>query len=128
MEIIVKKLEVKKDYRGWLAEIVEGKDVGIKDFGLILVTTAKPGQTKGGHYHKRKTEWYCVLRGKGLLTLVDNKSNEKTEMEIGEGNMVLVKITPLTTHTIKNIGDVELFLLVYVDESFNEQDPDTYYD
>jgi len=126
MKIKVKKLEVKKDHRGWLAEIVEGKDVGIKDFGLILVTTAKPGQTKGGHYHKRKTEWYCVLRGKGLLTLVDNKSNEKTEMEVGEGNMVLVKIAPLITHAIKNIGTDELYLLSYIDEAFDKADPDTY--
>lgn len=128
MKIKVKKLEVKKDHRGWLAEIVQAKDVGINDFGLILVTTAKPGQKKGGHYHKRKTEWYCVIRGRGLLTLVDNNSKEKEELEIGERNMVLVRIPPLTTHTIKNIGGSELFLLAYVDEAFNEQDPDTYYD
>lgn len=128
MNIKVKKLEVRKDNRGWLAEVVKAKDVGIKDFGLVLVTTANPGQTKGGHYHKRKTEWYCVIKGKGLLTLVDNNSKEKREMEIGGGNMVLVMIPPLTTHVIKNIGESELYLLVYVNEPFNEQDPDTYYD
>lgn len=128
MKIKVKKLEVKKDHRGWLAEIVQPKDVGIKDFGLVLVTTAFPGQTKGGHYHKRKTEWYCVIKGKGLLTLIDNKSKEKKEMEIGERNMVLVRIPPLIMHKIKNIGEDELYLLAYVDEAFNKQDPDTYYD
>lgn len=128
MKIKVKKLEVKKDHRGWLAEVVQAEDAGIKDFGLVLVTTAFPGQTKGGHYHKRKTEWYCVIRGRGLLTLVDNSSKEKKEMEIGERNMVLVKIPPLITHTIKNIGKDELCLLSYVSEAFNEQDPDTYYD
>lgn len=127
MNIDVKKLDIKKDNRGWLAEIVRPDDIETKKFGLVLVTTALPGQTKGGHYHKRKTEWYCVIKGDGLLTLVDNESKEKKEMKIGEENMVLVRIPPKTTHSIKNIGDCELYLIAYVDEAFNESDPDTYY-
>ncbi len=51
---------------------------------------------------------------------------EKREMEIGESNMVTVKIPPLITHSIKNIGKDELYLLAYVDEAFNPADPDTY--
>lgn len=126
MRVSIKKLEIKEDKRGWLAEIVRPEDIGEKKFGLVLMTTVLPGQTKGNHYHKRKTEWYCVIKGDGLLTLTDQTTKEKKEMEIGEKNMVLVKIPSLTIHSIKNMGTEELYLLAYVDEVFNPSDPDTY--
>lgn len=126
MNIVVKKLDIKKDERGWLTEIVQQKDVGAKDFGVVLITTALPGQIKGNHYHKRKTEWYCVVKGKGLLTLVDLHAKDKKEIEIGEENMILVKIPPLTFHRLTNIGNDELLLLTYVDEPFDESNPDTF--
>ena len=125
-EIIVKQLNVKKDERGWLAEIVTKEDVP-NPFGLILVTTAYPGKTKGNHYHKRKSEWYCVVQGNGLLAITDLASKKKTEIRIGKNNMALVKIPPNYLHSITNIGQEEMILISYVDESFNEKDPDTYY-
>lgn len=126
MRATIKKLEIKEDKRGWLAEIVRPEDIGEKKFGLVLMTTVLPGQTKGNHYHKRKTEWYCVIKGDGLLTLTDQATKEKKKMEIGEKNMVLVKIPSLVIHSIKNMGTEELYLLAYVDEVFNPSDPDTY--
>ena len=57
MKLNIKKLVVKKDSRGWLAEIIQSEDVGKKRFGLLLITTAHPGQVKGNHYHKKKKEW-----------------------------------------------------------------------
>ena len=128
MKIDAKKLIVKKDTRGWLAEIVRPEDVGNDTFGLILVTTAKPGETKGNHYHKRKTEWYCVIRGRALLTLINNKTKEVKKLRMGENNMVLATIPPNHLHTIKNIGKNEMYLMVYVNELFKPSDPDTYYD
>ncbi len=126
MNVEIKKIKVLKDNRGWLAEIIKPEDVETKDFGLVLITTALPGKTKGNHYHKRKTEWYCVIKGIGLLTLTNLNTKEKKEIQIGEGNMVLVKIPPFTHHILKNIGKEELYLLAYVNESFNKADPDTY--
>ncbi|MFH1833020.1 MAG: cupin domain-containing protein [Candidatus Levyibacteriota bacterium] len=128
MKIKEKKLKVKSDIRGWLAEILTPKDVGNKAFGLIVVTTAKPGQTKGRHYHKRKTEWYCVIKGDGMLTLIDNKTRETKKIEMGEKNMIMVQIPPNHFHLIENIGKTEMFLLVYVNELFNPKEPDNYYE
>lgn len=124
----VKKLEVKKDERGWLAEILTPNDVNNKPFGLILITTAKPGQEKGKHYHKRKTEWYFVISGKGRLTLTDIVTGDKEEVVIEEDNMNVVEIPPNNFHEIKNIGETDMCLLVYVSEKFNPNDPDTYYE
>lgn len=128
MELIIKKLTISKDKRGWLCEIIRSEDVGKAQFGQILVTTAKKGETKGKHYHNRKTEWYCVIQGKAILTITNNKTKESKEVSMGEDNMVLVKIPPHNFHEIKNIGETEMFLLIYISEAFDPSDPDIYYD
>src|SRR3989344_4037192 len=111
MKIDIRKLNVKKDERGWLTEVIRNEDVNNSSFGLIHITTAKPGFTKGGHFHKRKTEWFCVIRGEGLLFLKDLKSGEERNLNLGEENMSLVKIPPLIFHSIKNTGNDEMYLL-----------------
>lgn len=128
MKITIKNLEIKKDKRGWLIEIIRAEDVGNKKFGQILITVANPGQTKGNHYHKRKTEWYCVLKGRGILTIINRKTKEKKEIKMGEKNMVLIKIPVNHLHWIENVGKNEMMLLAYTDEVFNSNDPDTYKD
>ena len=127
MKLNIKKLTVHKDDRGWLAEIFRPEDVG-KTFGQVLVTTAKPGQTKGNHYHKRKREWYCVVKGRGFLIVVDRKTGKKTELEMGDNNMVAVEIPKGSLHAINNIGRSEMILIAYTNESFDPADPDTYYE
>lgn len=123
----IKNLDIKRDERGWFAEIVRSEDIenNSKPFGQMYATTANPGQTKGKHYHTRKTEWFCVIKGKGLLTLVNMETQEKQEIEMGEDNMAAVQIPPNVWHAIANIGDREMFLLAYIDESYNPNDPDT---
>lgn len=126
MKLNIKKLDVKKDDRGWLAEIIRTEDVN-SQFGQILITTALPGKIKGNHYHRRKKEWYSVIKGKGLLRLKDLKTGEIKDLTLDSVDMKLVEIPLNIAHAIKNIGNEELFLLAYVSESFNAQDPDTYY-
>lgn len=125
MGIKVKKLELKKDERGWFAEILRADEVENPKLGQIYITVANPGQTKGKHYHTRKTDWFCVVKGKGLLTLVDIKSGDKQEVEMGEDNMITVQIPPGVWHAITNRGDNEMFLLGHIDEPYNPNDPDT---
>lgn len=128
MKLNIKKLDVKRDHRGWLAEIIRPEDVGYEKFGQILISTALPGKTKGLHYHKRKREWYCVIQGKGLLTVKDRKTNEKVELELSDRHMTLVEIPTGYLHSLSNTGDNELILMAYLDESFNPNDPDVYQD
>ena len=127
-KIEIKKLDIKSDERGWLTEILSTSDSGNKPFGLIHVTTAKPGFVKGKHHHKRKTEWFCVIKGEAKLMLKDLKTKESRVIHLGEGNMLVVKIPPNIFHSIENIGNDEMYLLAYVDEAFDPKDPDTYYE
>lgn len=129
-KVKVKKLDKKEDNRGFVAEIVRVEDLSDPDkkFGQIYVTTAKPGHTKGKHYHNRKTEWFCVILGNGLLTLVDKKSKEKKEIKMGEDNMVAVEIPPGVWHAISNEEGKDMYLVAHISESFNPEDPDTIYE
>lgn len=126
MRVDIKQLDIKKDQRGFLAEILRTEDVSGKKFGQLLLTTAKVGQTKGDHYHKRKNEWFCVVQGNGMLEIMDNKTKEIKKIMLGEKNMILVKIYPLHNHKITSIGKKEMVLIAYVDEVFNPKDTDTY--
>ena len=128
MKLNIKKLIVKKDARGWLAEVISQEDVDKKKFGLVLITTARPGQVKGNHYHKKKKEWYCVIKGRGLLRIWRENTDENKELEIGERNMVLVEIPTGYFHSIKALGNQEMYLLAYMSEAFNPSSPDTYYE
>lgn len=126
--VTINRLEVKEDERGWLAEIVRKEElVRNQEFGQFMVTTANPGCVKGNHYHTRKFEWYCVLKGKARLMLADNQSEEREEILLSEHQLSTVTISPQVTHAIENVGEEMMYLLVYIDESFNEKDPDTFY-
>jgi dTDP-4-dehydrorhamnose 3,5-epimerase-like enzyme len=126
MDLNIKKLEVLNDSRGWLTEILRPEDVGEAKFGQILITVAKPGQTKGGHFHKRKREWYLVIQGTARLNLNDAVTNEKKEIILDSAEPTLVEMPKNVMHSITNIGKHDMMLLVYISEPFNKIDPDTY--
>ena len=123
--ITIKNLEKKTDERGFLIEVIRDHDIG-KKFGQFMVTTAKPGKVKGNHYHKRKHEYYCVIKGKALLAVVDNRTGEMKEIKLDGETPQLVEIGLDVSHAIKNIGKDDMYLLVYIDEAYNPADPDTF--
>ena len=98
------------------------------DFGQIYLSVAKHGAVKGNHYHKKKTEWFCVIKGKGELLLMDVMSEEKIRMVLSDTDMQCIKIPQNTFHAIKNIGKGDMYLLAYIDKEYNPAEPDTYYD
>jgi len=125
----VNSLDTKKDERGWLAEIVRKEElIREKEFGQFMVTTAYPGYVKGNHYHKRKYEWYCVLKGEARLVLVDMHSGEREELRLSEHHLKTVRIPPHVSHAIENTGSEMMYLLIYIDEPYNEKDSDTFYE
>ncbi len=124
--IEINNLKVHTDNRGWLVEVLRSEHTGDHIKGQFYVTVAKPGITKANHYHKRKTEWFCVIKGEGLLKLKNLSSGKEEDVTMGEKNMVTVRIPPNIVHSIKNTGNDDMFLLAYISETFNADDPDTY--
>lgn len=122
-EVKITKLDIKTDPRGWFIELIKFHEP-VK--GQIYITVAKPGITKGNHYHTRKKEIFIVIKGNGLLVLRHQKTNKEQQIHMGEGNMVAVEIPPNVAHGIKNMGNEDMFLLAYISEIFNPEDPDTF--
>ena len=125
----VTTLDVKKDERGWLTEVIRKEElVRSKEFGQFMVTTAYPGYVKGNHYHTRKYEWYCVLKGEAKLVLLDSNSGEREELLLNEHQLKTVRIPPHVSHAIENTGTEMMYLLVYTDEPYIEEDADTFHE
>lgn len=114
-------IEKHEDERGWLAELVKDKD-----FGLVFVFVAKPGMTRGGHYHKRKHESFFVISGMARIILEHVETGERKVIEVSNDKIEEIKIEPLWSHAVKNIGDEDLYVISYVDELLDKKDPDSY--
>jgi UDP-2-acetamido-2,6-beta-L-arabino-hexul-4-ose reductase len=126
-EVQVYPLDVKRDDRGWLTEILRAShNRPDESISQLYVTVAHPGKTKGRHYHERKVEWFCVVSGEGTLALQNTHTGKSWSVAMGEKNMVTVRIPPHIAHAITNTGNTPLFLVVMVSEEFNPEDPDTY--
>ena len=114
------------DDRGWLIKmLMRGHMACDVPFGEIYVTVAEPGAIRGQHYHNHCTEWFCVVSGQANLFLVDLSTGERQVIEMGDNNMVRVKIPPLIAHGIQNTGTKLLYLLAYADQPYDYNRPDT---
>ena len=127
--IEIQDLDKKSDERGWLIEVLGGAlPEGCEEFGQLHVSVAYPGKVRGNHYHTRKVEWFCVPTGTGLLLLKDRETGETREVKMGINDLKTIKIEPGAIHAIKNIGEGDMVLIVYSNETFDPEDPDTYYE
>ncbi len=124
VDLEVQELTVHSDTRGRLWEIFR-RSLG-QDPAQTLITTALGGAAKGGHYHCRKTEWFCALTGAGVLRLRDQATGAEQTLELSGGRPILVKVPPGVAHQVINTGVNEFLLLVAADEEYDPAEPDTY--
>jgi UDP-2-acetamido-2,6-beta-L-arabino-hexul-4-ose reductase len=113
------------DERGWLAEILRVDRIEQK-ISQIHVSYSVKNAVRGGHYHKRKTEWFFVISGEASIYLRDLDTGEENTLIMTGKDHVLLEIPAGVFHTINS--KTELYLLVASSEVFNKDDPDTYID
>lgn len=116
------ELEQKSDERGWLAEVIKSKC-----FGQIFVSTTKPGYTRGKHWHNSKIEKFLVLQGSAEIKLRDYNSTNIIIKKVAGDKPVVADMLAGSIHTITNIGTEDLLLLIWSNEIFNPDKPDTYF-
>ena len=123
------KLTPHKDNRGAFTELLKTKESG--QFSINLI---KPGMTKGQHWHNTKIEKFFVLTGQALIRLrrVGHNSEDLSdiiEYRINGKDGVAVDIVPGYTHSITNTSESsDLLILIWSNETFDPQNPDTYYE
>jgi UDP-2-acetamido-2,6-beta-L-arabino-hexul-4-ose reductase len=97
-----------------------------KDSGQVSFFTAKPGITRGGHYHHSKTEKFLVLKGVARFGFRHLASDETHEIIITSEELKIVETMPGWAHDITNIGDQDIVVMLWVNEIFDPENPDTY--
>ncbi|MCU7373357.1 NAD-dependent epimerase/dehydratase family protein [Paucibacter sp. O1-1] len=108
------------DPRGVFVEMLKTSDSG--QFGYF---TAFPGITRGEHYHHTKTEKFLVIKGTASFGYRHIITNETHEIITKGGEGRIVETIPGWTHNVSNVGDDELVVLVWANEIFDRQKPDT---
>lgn len=115
-------LKMNKDERGSFTEFIRTPNQG-----QVSVNISKPGITKGNHWHHTKTEKFLVVSGQGLIRFRKLDSNEVIEYEVTGEKLQVVDIPVGYTHSIVNIGESDLVTVMWVNESFDSNNPDTYF-
>lgn len=111
------------DPRGTFVEVIR---LGVG--GQVSFSTTVPGITRGNHYHTRKIERFAVIKGKALIQLRKIGSNEVLDFYLDGNEPSYVDMPIWYTHNIKNIGDEVLYTNFWINEFFDPNDPDTYFE
>lgn len=117
------KLVQHSDSRGVFVETIR---LGIG--GQISFSTTVPGITRGNHYHSRKIERFTVIKGKALIQLRKIGTNEVLDFYLDGTEPGYVDMPIWYTHAITNIGDDELYTQFWINEWYNSEDGDTYFE
>ena len=110
------------DPRGTFVEMLKTPDCGQFSFFSAL-----PGITRGGHYHHTKTEKFLVIKGKAKFGFRHMLTNETFQIETSGDNPQMVETVPGWTHDVTNVGDEELLCMLWANEIFDRDKPDTYH-
>ena len=117
-------LKTNGDDRGTFTELVRTAGCG-----QVSVNISRPGATKGQHWHNTKWEQFIVVSGHGLIQMRKEGTDEIIEYEVRGEKLQSVIMLPGYTHNIINLSDSQdLVTVMYCNEIFNPERPDTYFD
>lgn len=117
-------LKMNVDNRGSFTELVHTLKCG-----QVSINISKPGITKGEHWHHTKWEQFIVVSGHGLIQLRKEGTDEVLNYEVSGDKIQSVIMLPGYTHNIINLSDTQdLVTVMYCNEIFDPQRPDTFFD
>lgn len=117
-------LKMNVDPRGSFTELVHTLNCG-----QVSINISKPGITKGEHWHNSKWEQFIVVSGHGLIQMRKVGTDEVLNYEVSGDKIQSVIMLPGYTHNIINLSETEdLVTVMYCNEVFNPERPDTYFD
>ena len=117
-------LKMNIDQRGSFTELIRTLNCG-----QVSINISKPGITKGQHWHNTKWEFFIVVAGHGLIQERKIGSDEIIEFEVSGDKIEAIHMLPGYTHNIINLSETEnLVTVMWANESFDPNHPDTYYE
>jgi UDP-2-acetamido-2,6-beta-L-arabino-hexul-4-ose reductase len=115
-------LKMNMDERGSFTEFLKSPDRG-----QVSVNISRPGITKGQHWHHTKNEKFLVVSGKGVIRFRKIDDEQVHEYFVSGDKLEVVDIPVGYTHNIENLGDSDMVTVMWVNEVFDPEHPDTYY-
>lgn len=117
------KLALHTDARGTFVETIR-----LGTGGQVSFSTTVPGITRGNHFHTRKIERFTVIRGKARIQLRRIGTEEVTDLYLDGAQPAYVDMPVWHTHNITNVGDEELYTQFWINEWYDPNDGDTYFE
>jgi len=114
-------LDPRSDSRGSFVELFK-----TRASGQFSYFTARPGVTRGGHYHHSKVEKFIVAHGTGRFRFRHVLSGECFEVTSSAREPRMIETIPGWAHDVTNVGEDELVVLAWANERFDAERPDTY--
>lgn len=116
-------LKLNTDNRGSFVETVK-----LNSGGQISFSTTVHGITRGNHFHTRKAERFAVIKGKAQIELCRIGTDKVMTFELDGTQPSFVDMPIWHTHNITNVGDEELYTIFWINEHFNPEDTDTFFE
>jgi len=117
-------LKMNVDERGSFTELLR-----TVNSGQFSVNISKPGIVKGQHWHHSKWEMFIVVSGTGLIQMRKIGSDEVLDFYVSGEKIEAVQMLPGYTHNIINLSQTEdLVTLMWANEAFDPNKPDTFYE
>lgn len=116
-------LKLNTDNRGSFVETVI-----LNSGGQVSFSTTKPGITRGNHFHTRKAERFAVVKGTARIEIRQLGTDNVLSFKLEGTQPSFVDMPIWYTHNITNIGKEELYTIFWINEHFDSNDPDTYFE
>ncbi len=115
-------LNMHVDERGSFTEFIR-----TPDRGQVSINISRPGITKGNHWHHSKNEKFLVVKGKGCISFRKYGTDEIIDYHVNGSELTVVDIPTGYTHCITNEGDEDMVTVMWANEAFDPDRPDTYF-
>lgn len=115
-------LKMNIDQRGSFTEFIK-----TPERGQVSVNVSKPGITKGNHWHHTKNEKFLVVSGNGVIRFRKIGTDEIIEYFVSSDKLEVVDIPTGYTHNIENLGEIDMVTIMWANEYFDPEKPDTFY-
>ncbi|MCD4747631.1 MAG: NAD-dependent epimerase/dehydratase family protein, partial [Bacteroidales bacterium] len=117
------KLKLNTDERGSFVETIK-----LNSGGQVSFSTTVPGITRGNHFHTRKAERFAVIKGKARIKLRKIGTEDVLSFELDGNKPSFVDMPIWYTHNITNVGDEDLYTIFWINEFYDPEDSDTYFE
>jgi len=111
------------DNRGSFVEMVK-----LNSGGQVSFSTTVSGITRGNHFHTRKAERFTVIKGKAKIEIRRVGTDQKHTFILDGDKPSFVDMPIWFTHNITNIGNDDLFTVFWINEEYEPEDPDTFFE